>query len=257
MEYHGKEDLFGGKMPKNIEDSLIAFLDMRGWSKEVKGAMTYIGTDKTLPKELRGVTGDSPMWSESDAKYLKDHSQIVPIFYQKYCGESRFGTRLDINSIEKLYSDIKSDTRQRRKKKGRKMRKEPKSRTQKYTVVQLLSIIEAGLQQETLSIRFDYVSMHLRCIQFLKQVKAGANDYLMGKHGEGYLENDSQLPYIVGYILHVAVMSQRATAMVLKSAKKSTSGVTLASKLVIGAIKSLNKCLAGGKEGSVETEKLG
>lgn len=254
MDMHGKEDLFGGKMPRNIDESMTAFLDMRGWSREVQGAMKYYGTDKPIPKWLRNVSTDAPLVRDSGPRGLKDHSQIIPIFFRKYCGSSTLGTRLDVKSIENLLADVTHDL-QRPKYKGRKLRRERKHKSPKYSVVQLLSIIEAGLKMETSSIHFDYVSMHLRCIQFLKKVKMGAHDYLVGKHGESYLENDSQLPYIVAWILQVALFSDRAIRMVLKGQPGADQLVT-ASKLLIGAINNVNEMLADGQKGRIEVDKM-
>ena len=255
MELHGKEDLFGGKMPENIDDSLYSFLYMMGYSKEVASAFRDINSAGQIPEYIRNRRRAISLESEDGPKGLRDHAQIVPIFYRKYCGDYKLGTRLDIGLIEKLLLDVQSDIDKSRSSRKRKLRRERRHRTQKFSLVQILSVIEAGLTLETASVHFDYIGMHLRCIQLLKKVQQGAHNYLVQKHGEGYMENDSQLPFIVGWILKIAALSGKASEA-LGIMRTGRDGVTVVSKLLLGAVGSMNEFLKEPGVGRVEVDKL-
>lgn len=269
MEMHGEADLFGGKIPLNIEDSYDSFLRMMGYSADVLIASKHVGTEAGLPAFLINPRREFKMGSKHRPQGLRDRTQILPIFLQKYLGgapgyaegvpEKRADICIDINVIEALLRDIhqrkEPKTKQPSNKKRKLLRKERKHGGPKFSVVQLLSVLESGLILETSSIRFDYVSMHVRCIRILRRVQASAHDYLSQAFGPEYIENDSQLPFLVGCILHFAVMSGRAAEQ-LGIQRVINVERRIGSKLLLGATNAMREALKNPRERDAEVRKL-
>ncbi|OCF77678.1 hypothetical protein I204_01676 [Kwoniella mangroviensis CBS 8886] len=257
---HGKEDIFGGKYPDNIDDSLVSWHYMMGYSTEALGALRHVGTDSPIPSYLRNRTRDANLMSRSGAKRLRDHSQILPIFANKYRSAFIAGTTYDINILDKLFQDIQADQQDAgrtayRSSRNVKVRRERNHRSPKYSILQMISLLEAGLEAETASIRFDYISMHLRCFSILDKVRLSAHDYITGKVGPDYLDNDSQLPYVVGWILQLAAFSARAAAQI--GIKREGKGAfDIRSQRLMEATKVLGTYLRETGEGDAEFKRM-
>ena len=106
---------------------------------------------------------------------------------------------------------------------------------------------------ETTSIRFDYVSMHLRCLSLFRNIKTVSHDYLLGKMGPEYLENDSQLPWMTGWILRFAALGFRQYAQM--SGRKLDKSIAK-SRLLMGATDEIRKLLKKEDEGQKESFKV-
>jgi hypothetical protein len=260
MRLHGEQDLFAGKTPRDLDESYTRYLRTAGTSERA--------LEKFWREGLRGPDDDR-LPGGHDMVYMKDHTQILPIFGQRYALTFVSETHLDIKVIDKLLSDITIDIQREEEKASRdakagggpsknkkpRLRRNRNHKSPKFSVVQLLAVLEAGLTHETLSIRFDYLAMHCRCIRVLRIVRDGADEYLTRKVGPNYLGGDeSNLPGITGYILHWATMSGRAAEQMLGVDRK---GGTVKSRLLVGATKGVASFLRESKEGDVETKRLG
>ncbi|WWC65533.1 uncharacterized protein I303_108151 [Kwoniella dejecticola CBS 10117] len=257
MDLHGKEDIFGGKYPDNIDDSLASFLRMMGYSTEVQGASRHVYTGNPLPSYLNKPKKKFSLLSKSGPKGLTDHAQILPIFSGKYLRDPSAGTSFGLNSVETLLSDILADEAKQSAIADKKytIRRKRNHRSHKFSILQLLSILEAGLEAETRSIRFDYVSMHLRCLTILKKVQLSADEYFTRKLGPLYLENDSQLPFIVGWILNFAAFSGRA-AESISIRREGRKAVDVRSQRLTDATRVMKEYLISTGEGDSECKKM-
>lgn len=237
LDLHGRDDIFGGKYPENCEDSHVSYLHMVGLSKEVQQfAQSPFTTELPSASQFRSPNGPHG---------LKDHTQILPIFLSKYCRDPSSGTHIDIHSLEALLTTLKTSNKTVRRKR--------KHRSPQFSILQLLSILEAGLEAETKSVRFDYVLMHLRCLRLLEKVRLGAHDYLLSKIGPKYLPDEALVSLIVGWILHVADMSAKSAAHVGLNLK---GGTVARSKLLFGATSAVRQFLLETGEGSAEIAKM-
>lgn len=180
-------------------------------------------------------------------KGLVDRTRILPIFQEQSIGAQRAGgTTVDFSQVEKLLVEMlqhhevvingsarktSAATAKGKKDNRLRLRRGRKHKTPRFSITQLLSVLEAGLEHETLSIRFDYFAMHLQCIRILRAVRAKTHDYLVKKHGEAYLQGEHQLTWVVGWILNIAAMSGRAGRML----GIGKPGVITASKVLVDA----------------------
>ena len=119
-------------------------------------------------------------------------------------------------------------------------------------------MLEKGLQLETTSIRFDYVSMHLRCMRIFRDMKQMVDPYLAGKLelkslrgdasviGSTYIKNDTLLPSMTGWILNY---SETHEGKGFKTRPKSSQILSKASNV-------FRQVLESEGEGQVETLKV-
>jgi hypothetical protein len=259
LRIHGKEHAFGGVIPTNLNDSNSAFETVVGASREAVKASRLAFTDH-VPLPRRQASKKPELLSESGAISFEDRTKILPIFKRKFVSAVASGIEYDINSLDGLLRDLRIDRdkelvdRSKNTKSGRRgFRKVKKHRAAKYSLVQLLSVLEEGLRVETTSIRFDYVSMHLRCLRLFRNIKAVSHNYLLGKMGPDYLENDSQLPWMTGWVLRFAAFTFRQYEQVSGTRLDKSLGK---SRLLLGATDEIRKLLEKEDEGQKESIKV-
>jgi hypothetical protein len=69
------------------------------------------------------------------------------------------------------------------------------------------SVIESlvfALQAETVELAYPYLIMHITCWELLREVKSDCDRLLRAKYTPAYMERESELPWVVGYILQAA-----------------------------------------------------
>lgn len=78
------------------------------------------------------------------------------------------------------------------------------------TPIQLLTCIQEGLAAEEMHLLFDYFGVHRRGIELLRKLKTGLHEDMVEYFGEDYIEDDSQLLFIVGYIFDIVHGADKA-----------------------------------------------
>lgn len=244
---------------------------MTGSSIEAMQAMRRLGTDAQPTTAQRNRTSKPSMHSKSGPKALEDKTVLLDLFRRKYLGDEK-GTVIEITAVEALLSDIRAhqeaeEEKQRRREaasggasgvvRSKPLRKERLHRSAKFSLLQLLSVLEAGLNQEEVAIRFDYVSMHTRCLRVLKAAEASAHDYLVSKHGPDYLGKDYELAWVVGWILWVSTLSGRAADQVgIKREKLEDKGTFVRSKVLVKVTEVLKAFLNDPDEAAAELSRI-
>lgn len=182
LEMHEAQDLFGGKAPANLSESLLTYC------------------------------------CAGPRRRLQDGTEILPIFKHKYIGNGK-AVHVDVTVIKSLLTAVQVREENKALKeaaasagsKARKrnlLRKERSHHDAKYSIPQLLAVLETGLRLETESIRFDYVAMHSRCLRALRALRKVAPSFLSARRGGGgYADSDECLPELVGHILTDAARS--------------------------------------------------
>lgn len=80
----------------------------------------------------------------------------------------------------------------------------------RLTVEELLEKLRNALQGEVLELSFDFALLHRFCWRLLRAVKDACAEELRQMYGPSYIEKESELPFIVGYILHASVAREQA-----------------------------------------------
>ncbi|WPG97910.1 Hypothetical protein R9X50_00069300 [Acrodontium crateriforme] len=78
-----------------------------------------------------------------------------------------------------------------------------------FSLTQLLIAVREGMIGEELHLKFDYFGLHQRGFELLKKLQNHLQDQMVQYFGSDYIEQEFQLPFIVGYIFEVVRGSDR------------------------------------------------
>ncbi|KAF1989571.1 hypothetical protein K402DRAFT_390531 [Aulographum hederae CBS 113979] len=91
-------------------------------------------------------------------------------------------------------------------------KKKLQKRWEKYqqcTPVQLLQSLRLAVQVELPELTFDHLRLHRMCWMLLRNIKNKCHDKIIEMFGPGYLEEEYQLPYVVGYLFMAATTTTK------------------------------------------------
>lgn len=130
-----------------------------------------------------------------------------------------------------------------------------KAVTKQLAIPKLVVILRAALQAEILELSYDYLTLHRFCWRLLRAIKDSCREALIKIYGPNYIEKETQLPFIVGYILMTATTTDRlAEFMMIKKTNEVTSAVLEQAAVAINGMLGTG---AGGFVGMILREKLG
>jgi hypothetical protein len=211
LRLHGTEQIFGVKVPRTVRESLKAFQHIAVFTTGTINGQHSVHTGLACGcSDKAGLEG---LECISDHASIQDQTSILPIFKHRITESFSPAVHEDMTAIEALLRDLKA-REDRHLGSTNIFRKEKKHRAAKFSIIQLLSVLEEGLQLETTSIRFDYVPMHLRCMRIFRDMKQICDPLMAAIHrdvfdrfgrwvpGEPYIRNDTMLPAITGYIIN-------------------------------------------------------
>lgn len=78
-----------------------------------------------------------------------------------------------------------------------------------FTTLQILQAVREGVASEEMHLLFDYFGLHQRAYTLLDTLRRELDGEMLRYFGPNYIEDYSQLPYMVGYIFEVARGSDR------------------------------------------------
>jgi hypothetical protein len=120
----------------------------------------------------------------------------------------------------------------------REQRRQRWSRQQSLSPVELLEALFDAISDEVTILKFDYFAMHRRCWQLLRQLNEHLGDDFKKYLGAGYLEREDQLPFVVGYVFQIAVISQRIAREIQRDAETYSKIMSKASDVLDGFLAS-------------------
>lgn len=98
---------------------------------------------------------------------------------------------------------------------GKKGPKAKPSEGGKFRAESLIASLAFALQAETLEFSFPYLAFHRKCWQLLRDVRKHCNSLLIEKYTAAYMERETELPWVVGYILMAAAGSVEGSTRVV------------------------------------------
>ncbi|CAM6087362.1 unnamed protein product [Calypogeia fissa] len=236
MKVHDKERMFRGRVPQNVTESFKSLCLMAGASTSF--ASTFRANKKNNVRER-------PRLSPKGPSFLKENSPISAMFREDVVHGR---VVLTAETMEDLLGDYGVDPSSLELYRPQTKLQQLYAQTHKLEPLVFLNAMKTALVAEQHMIRFDYVSLHMRCIQLLREIRVKLHDRFMKLYGEGYMENVTQLSWLVGWVLYTAVESNGA-ARLLMQPDGSLHSVMLepASQVVEDLIR---------REGDVECTKL-
>lgn len=230
----GRNVVFIGEAPKDPDDCLKRFAIAMGASA------VNMAKSKRKKKGL--------VLSKRGPQGLKELGAVLQMFKGRYCNMN--GCRdLRAEDVEKIIEKSNWEYEMDENDGSTTMVKDidatpasqQKSRKQ-LPVAKLLGLLRDLLHAEMVEISFDYLRHHRQCWRLLRVVKDHCRDQLIRIYGPGYIEKESQLPFIVGYVLMTA-SSTKQFGDLLK-AKLPTAEVT--SEVLLSAANALQTMVATG-----------
>lgn len=139
------------------------------------------------------------------------------MFNERYCSENpRYWT---LEDVRKIMSTTEADA--------------SKDKAGPISAPDLLQWLLDTLQAEAFELHFNYQHLHRICWRLLCRLKTSCEPSLLHAYGPGYIENDNQLPLVVGYVLMVVTGTRKLEGLI--RARKEDVGVT--SALMVQAAK--------------------
>ncbi|KAF2146868.1 uncharacterized protein K452DRAFT_242024, partial [Aplosporella prunicola CBS 121167] len=219
----GQDEMFGGT-PKNTDAYLKRFCLSMGYSA-------------TAFAQNRRPTNLQP--SKKGSRGLTEQASVAQMFRERYChGSGR--TDFTQEELAKIIANTKWDmdydvsddgevlghgsdqifglTRDAKPKSAAEKRALQKA-LQKLTPTELLEALCNTLQGERIELAFDYFRMHRMCWMLLRCIKDACAEKLRRLYGPEYIENETQLPFVMGYIFMAAARDKNIWEKFLKSAE--------------------------------------
>ena len=106
-----------------------------------------------------------------------------------------------------------------------------KAPAKQLSVSKCVGFIRDLLHAEVVEIAFDYFRLHRQCWRLLRAVKDHVRDDLIRVYGPDYMQKESELLFIVGYVLMTASRSQELGGLL----KAKQPDVQVTSKVLEGA----------------------
>ena len=121
------------------------------------------------------------------------------------------------------------------------------AKTHKLTPLQLLDTLHRAIAAEEHMLRFDYISLHFRCLRLLRTLKTVFDDSLRRFSGRNYFEKDKQL-----YLLPLTILIMAAKAEDIREAMKLKTGFENSTLKRTSEV----LCEFIEQEGSIECDRL-
>ena len=192
MDIHSRESMFLGQVPKTPEQWLKSMTLMLGAAPESFARATRISQLKMSKKGPKTMSFTSP---------------VSDIFHEEYFATGNAALTLD--TVQKLLDEENTpailNAIAAKPNEARSLLHKQWAKSHKMTPLQLLSTLRDAIVIEEPMLRFDYISFHIPCLKLLRRVRDVANEKLTQYFGKDYIENDSQLPFVVHYIFQVAL----------------------------------------------------
>lgn len=228
MNWH--DEIFVGEPPNKPEDYLKRFNLSMGWS-----AASYARNRRHTPRLPESKTGP---------KTMQPQANVSRMFMDRYCrgsGRTEF-TEEDLQKILKTarVRDAEEENEELAESQSKAATKKSDKNHTRLTAPELLESLRNALQSERLELGFDYLALHRFCWKVLRQLREECNPGLWKIFGPGYLERESQLPFVVGYIF-MAVMNTDKLAKIPRD-----EGAIVKSWLLICASKVVGNMIDNG-----------
>ncbi|KAI0156453.1 hypothetical protein GGR57DRAFT_463469 [Xylariaceae sp. FL1272] len=204
----GNESFYvGGEAPKTPEEYFSKFCMQMGTSL---AAMTRAkGRRKNTSLESkagpRGLKVASPVLSMFRARYVENSGQVdfTPEHVNQIINLSLFEEETNEDGSFVL-GQIEDPEKLKEKKKLQKSKKHKAFESGNMPLEQLIRPLALALHAESLEFAFPYLHFHRWCWRVLRSVKDACDSLLRQLYTPEYLENECQLPWVVGWIFMAA-----------------------------------------------------
>lgn len=209
----GVESFFvGSENPKTLTDCFLKFCLHMGTSAAAMSARRRKNTSLFSKAGPRGLKDDaSPVQSMFEPRYVQQNGQfgLTPEHVNHIIELSLFEQEGSDEDGTLILGQIEDPEKLREKKKWQRQQKRQGSRNTtnegcRMTVEHLIKQLVYVLHAETLEFSFPYMHMHRECWQVLRAVHKSCDAVLRELFTSAYMQRESELPFVVGWILMAA-----------------------------------------------------
>ncbi|KAH8805514.1 hypothetical protein F5884DRAFT_448221 [Xylogone sp. PMI_703] len=248
--------IFIGARPDKAQEYLKRFVLVMGWSvsafapnqRNNKAPLqpSRRGPRKMLTESILADLFQSP----STEKEYKDY-QIARVFTLSRAAIEKILGRSDKYSLpaEEQRRREASDKNDTAPQIGPRRAAKQQNLANNFTAIQLVKALESCIREETFPLNVNYFALHMRAYRFLRMMAQELEPVLIKCFGPGYLERESQLPFLVGYIFQAVASADQAQEELAHS-----SGLAVQSRLLKTAALLMEELVA--REGSAEVDKV-
>ncbi|OJJ78712.1 uncharacterized protein ASPGLDRAFT_1510445 [Aspergillus glaucus CBS 516.65] len=186
---------------------------------------------------------------------MKPIANVSQMFVDRYCngsGQTGF-TETDLGRIlaQGMWDNDKKGEEgfisMSRSRKGTAKKRWEHSR--QVTAAELLETLRNTIQSEAVEMSFDYLMLHRVCWGMLRFAKEACDAHLRKLFGFGYLEKESQLPFLVGYIFMAVMNTDRLGKQIVEKGEAVKSNLLMCAAEVV-------EDMIDTKSGSIVHKKL-
>lgn len=209
----GASNFHVGETPGDPHEFLKRFCLQMGVSVAAFVAQKQPGRPSKLASRAgpRGFEKEAPMNKIFTDRYVQNSQQFdwTPEYLEAVLSAGKWGVEETME--EGTFSMVQSNEGSRLAKKGPK-RKSPGGG--KLSVDSLIESLAWALQAETAEFAFPYLALHRKCWQILRDVRKACDSLLIEEFTPAYMERESELPWVVGYISLAAAGSVEGSTRV-------------------------------------------
>ena len=241
------ERLFVGNTPRDLEAYFKRFLLSMGYSS------TVFASNRRR---------NAPIASARGPRGLSELCTAGTLFKGRYCSNehSVTWTTESMQPIIEAKMEDDSDSEESGRKRSSKVKtavsgtliRRPKRLGKTIPTIDFLRDLAHSLHAETLELSVDYLHLHRSCWMLLRKVNEACKPQLLEKIGAGYLDQEYQLPFVVGYIFMVATQTNGVANLLLPR----RPGVQVSSRLLGQAAEALEDMINSGV-GEIEIKFIG
>jgi hypothetical protein len=236
MDIHTREAIFAGRVPRRPEDWLKSTMLMLGAASNTVASIgrrnPRSGCIEHARQGPRGFTSASPVSDVFSKDYFSNGN--VTLSYETVQ-----------NLVETWLQKSGVVIKRQRNEEASSLHTQWK-KSHKMTPIQFLSVLRYAITLEEPMLRFDYIDFHLQCIDFLRRLRTVLDSDLRKYNGDEYLENETQLSFIVSYLFQAVTAGATISSRI--------GNVPIRSKMMVKAAGVLGDFVE--EEGGVETAKL-
>ncbi|KAH7396155.1 hypothetical protein BKA66DRAFT_438117 [Pyrenochaeta sp. MPI-SDFR-AT-0127] len=202
----------------SLEDSKTFFIGEapKGAAECLKRYAIAMGTSAAnLAKATRKKEG--LVLSKRGPKGLKELGSILQTFKGRFC-DANGQNDLRAEDVQKILEnanwEYEMDENDQVLEVFRDTDVVPKKGPLKQMAVpKLLGLLRDLIQAEIVEISFDFLRLHRQCWRLLRIIKDACRDDLIKTFGPSYIVKESELPFVVGYVLMSATSTQQVGDM--------------------------------------------
>jgi len=181
MNFHSRVRMFAGCIPQTPAESFKCMQLTLGVSP-----VNFARTNRPFRMQI----------SHKNRKKLSFESPLMKLFHKQW--DENGDTILTTSTMEDLLMSQQSASSQQGPKGPAKDESWMlRSKDHKMTHMQFLDTLSKAISAEEHIFRFDYISLHVRCLHFLRELRTVLDPQLRYHFGPDYINDETQLCYVV------------------------------------------------------------